>query len=118
MQRIALVAPNNLAFEDSVAATKNIQQVFSMGFPSNSMKAWTPMVIDGFSAIDFATRYLAVSTTAGSIPIPQEIDPNGVLRRICRDNVRYTAENIVKFHERVTDDDGRHTYALLTYDCP
>ncbi|KAK0436088.1 hypothetical protein EV421DRAFT_1716138, partial [Armillaria borealis] len=58
--------------------------------------------------VDISNRYLQPK----GIQITQEIDPNGILRRVGNNTFIHMEDNVVQYYKRVTEDGkGRYTKA-------
>jgi hypothetical protein len=94
-------------FSDCAEAICNIQRVFGMMYPANSMEEWVPtLTTDGYPTVDFSTKYFTRSRSAGTIDFDPLIDPKGLLASAATGIYRHTSDNVVSYHERMTDDEG------------
>ena len=96
-------------FEHAVQAVLQIYNHFSRNLPQGSLTEWEPQVVNGHLTLPFSNRYLSSFEEAQGmeqVPIPKEVDPNGVLRKSVQ-KVYHTSDNEVLYFERVPAGDNR-----------
>lgn len=113
-QHIVLAAPNSPSFNQSVEAFAKISRYLSTACPTGTLEEWTPTVINGYPTLRLSSRYLSFPDEGDVLDdIPKSIDPNDFLKRLSDTKRRYTTDNVVRYFEQDTADDGSHTYVLV-----
>lgn len=106
-QHIVLAAPNCLAFNQSVEAFAKISSYLSTACPRDTLEQWSPTMIDGYPTLRLSSRYFSFPDEGEVLDdIPQCIDPAGHLKRLIDTKRRYTTDNVVRYFEQGTADDG------------
>lgn len=102
-------------FRNSVDSIIAIHDTFSRQFKEGELEGWYPSTFRGQPSIDIANRYFTPCGTGGEgmdvIPFDYTVDPQGVLQSLAGSTLKHTAENTVRYYERVQPS-NRHAVFL------
>jgi hypothetical protein len=101
-QAIQLTGLNTAAFAAGIQNIYKIHDIFSRNFPENALQ---PFAVDHFmeyTCLNLATRYFTSRRDdpyTPAIPIPREIDPNGVLMAVSNNALFFGPDNEVQYYK-------------------
>ena len=101
-QAVRLTGLGREAFDSCALAILEIQQVLSGQLPLNSLERYRPGTEQGFLTLEFANRYLTVSSNSDDqeVPMNEYIDLVSVLSERVPANAKHTSDNEVLYFEK------------------
>ena len=101
-QSVKISAMNSDNFSKYAAAMLELQQVFALYHPPESLEKWVPKIEQGLMVLSAYNRYLTPRrfVEEEEIPLNKHIDPMSVLQRLIPSSACHAPDNEVLYYER------------------
>jgi hypothetical protein len=108
IQQVRLTGLGVEEFKDASTAVTKIWQFLSRHIGQISINQ-TSTFFENYPAITISNRYLTPNSSSTGykvLPIPPEIDPNGILKKKAGQRYAYTEDNVVAYYQRECSQSG------------
>ena len=102
-QSVMLTDLSSPKFDDALASTHAIEDIFKQIVADGIMEPWVPSTFQGHVSIDIANRYFTPRQQAlqhdHQVPFSMVVDPDRILSMAMGDEFIHTEENEVEYYE-------------------
>jgi len=102
-QSVMLTGLSSSKFNDALASTRAIEDMFRQMIPTGTMDDWAPSSFRGHTTIDISNRYFTLAHRASQddeqVPFSVAVDPDRILSMAMGNEFIHTEDNEVEYYE-------------------